>query len=297
MMAKNADLPTYDENPNLSELVNIKMGFFGRLAIKAGVISDDIMFWSWCESFENSGDWITPFIFFQKYRTVPRFAKCRHVKPPTNIIFGVGSILHHITVPDVAVVWGSGLISRDSEFARPKQILAVRGHYTRDRCKTLGFEVPEILGDPGILLPKFYRPREQGTNFKVGIIPHFVNYNEALRIYGKRPDITVIDITNPLPQVISQICQCEGTLSSSLHGIIISHAYGVSCSHVNFGDNLKGDGTKFADYFSSINEEFDRPPISLSKKIGGDELISLSQSNPPPNLEEMQEKLLQVIPF
>lgn len=61
---------------------------------------------------------------------------------------------------------------------------------------------------------------------KVGIVPHFVDYAFFFDNYADKYNI--IDVrTNDVEGVIDQINESEYILSSSLHGIIIAHAYGI----------------------------------------------------------------------
>ncbi len=58
--------------------------------------------------------------------------------------------------------------------------------------------------------------------------------------------------TDNLEGLVDDILSCEVILSSSLHGIIFSHAYGVPAYHVQFTDFFKNGNFKFADYYSSF---------------------------------------------
>jgi hypothetical protein len=41
-------------------------------------------------------------------------------------------------------------------------------------------------------------------------------------------------------------------VSSSLHGIILAHAYGIPVAWTEFSTGLKGDGVKFLDHYASV---------------------------------------------
>jgi len=56
-------------------------------------------------------------------------------------------------------------------------------------------------------------------------------------------------------EVARQIASCTKIVSSSLHGIIAAHAYGIPAAWVQFSDKLSGDGIKFADHFASVGSE------------------------------------------
>ncbi len=64
--------------------------------------------------------------------------------------------------------------------------------------------------------------------------------------------VKVIDINGGLEQVVDEIVSCKRIVSSSLHGIIASHAYGVPAARIKFSDRLVGDGFKFRDYWESV---------------------------------------------
>lgn len=134
----------------------------------------------------------------------------------------IGSMLEHANKN--TVVWGSGFIAPNG-ICKARQIYAVRGKCTAKRLKTLGYDISHvILGDPGLLLPLLIKPAESQTRL-VGIIPHWRETEDFFSVYGKTH---VIDIrTTDIRHFISEVTNCKYILASSLHGIIIAHAYGI----------------------------------------------------------------------
>ena len=67
------------------------------------------------------------------------------------------------------VVWGAGSFG-ELKGVVPKQICSVRGKLTRDILIEKGIDCPKVFGDPALLLPLVYNPREmfkvQGSKFK-----------------------------------------------------------------------------------------------------------------------------------
>ena len=72
-----------------------------------------------------------------------------------------------------------------------------------------------------MILPYFYYP-EVKKKYKLGIIPHYIDKIKFNEIYMKNDeDVKIIDVTQPIQIVIKDILECEMTISSSLHGIIV----------------------------------------------------------------------------
>lgn len=195
--------------------------------------------------------------------TAIRYSFLNIVKKP-RILLAIGSILNDHPYLNVDV-WGSGMISRDRKVSRRK-FYAVRGKITRDLLIQQGHEVPEVYGDPALLLPLVYIPQSV-IKYKVGILPHYTHYEKLKDKYSK--DVLVINLLDEIETIVSQINSCEYTLSTSLHGLIVSHAYNIPALWVDFpeisGLQLYGDGMKFDDYFSSVNIERYSPLIVRSE--------------------------------
>lgn len=201
-------------------------------------------YWWQGDGFKNFGDQLTPYLL-EKLSHRPVVRATRKAKRP--YIAAVGSILEHVREP--ATIWGSGIIRRDSVLKRPRRITAVRGPATRERLLELGYETPAVFGDPALLLPYIYQPRPR-ERMPVGIVPYCFDFEEVRR--EAPPGVPVIDVKRPVEEVIDAICSCRRIISSSLHGVIVAHAYGIPAVQAVFSDRVYGDGVKYEDYFRSV---------------------------------------------
>jgi len=165
-------------------------------------------------------------------------------------LMGIGSIMKYATPK--ATVWGSGIISRDDTFGEAT-FCAVRGPLSRKRIQNLGYVCPKVYGDPALLLPKYYQKEVKKTK-RYGIIPHYVDQEKAEAIFENAEDCKVLNLLNDdVFKTTDEICSCEFIISSSLHGVIVAHAYGIPAIWVQFSDRLSGDNVKYADYFESVD--------------------------------------------
>jgi len=115
--------------------------------------------------------------------------------------------------------------------------------------------VPEIYGDPALLLYKYYKPMMiNKLKNKIGIVPHKSNYNK----YVDKIDTRKYYLINPLDDfknVINYIYSCKAIISSSLHGLICSDAYNIPNLWLDEYKLVEGD-FKFKDYFASQNRKY-----------------------------------------
>jgi len=214
-----------------------------------------------------------------------------------KIYFTTGSVLAHVTKR--CIVWGSGIISKQDPVAEA-EFLAVRGPETYNYLKAKGYAVNKVFGDPAIVLPNLYNPSIEKT-YKLGIIPHYVDYDTINNWYKDDKDIKVINLLNDdIEAVINDIVCCKNIISSSLHGVIVSQTYQISAVWVQFSKKLSGDNIKFVDYFRSVNIQPYTGAFIQEKKTE-DELFSIL--NEFPNLPEegvinnLRDTLMQVCPF
>lgn len=214
----------------------------------------------------------------------------------TNFL-AVGSILHHAT--NHSIVWGSGIIDRSQKIVRA-DFRAVRGPQTREFLLEQDLKCPEVYGDPALLLPNLFNA-DVNKRYRYGIIPHYIDFKEVSAQYKDKGEILVIDLmTLNIEDVTMQILQCEQTISSSLHGLIVSHAYKIPSVWVEFSNRIFGDGIKYRDYLESVEMEFYKAPV-LEKAYSLKQIEDLFKNFPTNpefhKIEELQGGLMRSCPF
>jgi len=243
---------------------------------------------------KNWGDDLnTPLI---KYITgeIPTYVKHKFIPPSgVDIYLVVGSILRFAT--KYTAVWGPGFISlKDRMKCCPKEIHAVRGPLSRKKLLTQGIACPKIYGDPALLYPRFYKPKNIKKKYKLGIIPHYIDKKvPTVDLFRNKSDIFVIDIQGPINQVVDDICSCERIASSCLHGIICADAYGIPSTWIKFSNRVIGKGFKFKDYFASVGRK-DTEPLVIKKDITIQKILDQFYEY---KLNIDLDKLYEVCPF
>lgn len=253
-------------------------------------------FWSKNNGISNFGDELTPYLirsltdFEPKYTEPKRFSF-------SKTYFLVGSIL--MGAKRNCVIWGSGIVNKSHGVA-PAKFVAVRGPETRKRLLELGYKVPEVYGDPGLLMPRIFFPKVE-KKYDLGIIPHYVDY-EYVEALPRDEGIKIINLQGDIETVITDILSCRATLSSSLHGIIESHAYQIPCLWFKFSENIFGDSVKYHDYLKSVGiKPYEAFTVNL-KRIKVNDMLLLFEKNADLsvmncNLQQLTTKLLNVCPF
>lgn len=189
-------------------------------------------------------------------------------------VMGIGSLLTLVPL-DHSIVWGSGVMSATAPFrGRPAEVRAVRGPLSRKRLLDAGIECPEVYGDPALLLPSFYPFPQVEKKYKLGIIPHYKDRQDPLFDRFKNDnEVRIIEIRNygHWLDFIDDICRCEAIASTSLHGLIVSEAYGVPNLWINMTRREPVDEIKYHDFFLSMGQ--DRRAVSLTDGITKDDLL------------------------
>ncbi|MCM1372463.1 MAG: polysaccharide pyruvyl transferase family protein [Bacteroides sp.] len=251
--------------------------------------------------------WVKPFSTRQLFRKLfsivflGRFSRWKDLqKPNRGVLLSIGSILRNST--GTCKIWGSGFMNySDPVHIHKDNIYALRGNESKLKILKQGIAVNDVpLGDPALLLPLWIKP-EINKDIPLGIIPHHREVDYFIRIYGDK--YLIIDLrTDDVEKVVGQICSCRKILSTSLHGIIVAHAYGIPALWIKNGD-IDTDGFKFKDYFSSVGIEyydgFGNITELLEYPKSYQELFDIhkEQALIQVSLEQIQRDLLRGAPF
>jgi hypothetical protein len=173
----------------------------------------------------------------------------------------IGSIINEANSD--SLVLGAGLVASDRNPNGNPNFSFVRGNLTVKALAEKGIDVQnDILGDPAVVLPQFYKPKIADLRYELGVIPHVVDVDLARNIFGNIRGVKIIDLNLQSPKyseienIIDSICSCKSIISSSLHGLIVAHAYGIPGAWCEFSDRVIGDGFKFRDYFSAYSRDY-----------------------------------------
>ena len=194
------------------------------------------LWWSKTPKPGNLGDILSPLILRHLGFNVKRVSR-----DSINKFLAIGSITKFIKSNDT--VWGSGIMHDDDPISENAHYLAVRGPLTGKKVNC------DVFGDPALLCPVLF-PFENTKEKKLGIIPHYIDYQKEMLGNDIKSEINILN-SNPL-KVIRLINDHSEVISSSLHGIILAHAYGVPAGWWRPSSRLDGDDSKFRDYAESV---------------------------------------------
>ena len=177
----------------------------------------------------------------------------------------IGTLLDAVNYSrESTIVWGTGVSGQDRLFTIPKEIRSVRGKKSIEFLQQKNMPYPALVGDPALILPLFYQPKNKEKKYKLGIIPHIIDLEHPVikQIQSENSnEVLIINLSkfDKWTDIIDQICSCESIASSSLHGLITSDTYGVPNCWIELSGKISGGHFKFYDYASSVNRTFNGP--------------------------------------
>ena len=193
-------------------------------------------------------------------------------------------------------IWGVGFATYNQStlVKNPNLFYAVRGKLT---VNSLNLTSIIALGDPGLLLSKFYMPITK-KKYDICIVSHFGDYKYIKKNYGNKYNIINMGKNN-IELIANSINRCNFIFSSSLHGIIFSHSLGIPAVHLKHKTFSKKD-YKFKDYYSVLDIKYTK--IEL-KKVNFDNIIKKYEKTrfkflpSYKNIRQIQDSLLFYFPY
>ncbi len=202
-------------------------------------------------------------------------------------LLAIGSVLHFARNGDT--VWGSGINGKIPEQMHRFDTLdvrAVRGPKTRDLLLARGIAVPQVYGDPGLLMPLFFPRRAlmPEPRRELVIVPHF---NESPDKYRGHEQHLVFPNCEPAT-FVRRLLAADRVVSSSLHGLILAEAYGIPAVYLDW-DNGE-DRFKYDDYYHGTGRLQWQAGSTVEEclRIGGNAAF---------DLERLQQGLLESFPY
>tara|TARA_R110001592_G_scaffold39563_1_gene130241 strand:- start:277 stop:1176 length:900 start_codon:yes stop_codon:yes gene_type:complete len=253
----------------------------------------------WWDGKPNFGDAIGPYLI---EKITGKSAVNVRGDRSAAAIFSVGSI---ITMMDRkgCVIWGSGLIGSLDEKQKERltivapNVRAVRGKLTKKILEDdLGWEIPNVFGDPALLLPDYFKPDLTEKN-NIVVCPHF-SHKSSFSKLAHSDNIKIIDVADPMESVVSTIASSKVCISSSLHGIVVAQAYGVPWVWLHFeGNHLSGSDLKFQDFFSTLHSfKGGVYEVPTNSTITQDTLFNIAGLSVLPKLSIDLEELRKAFP-
>lgn len=153
-----------------------------------------------------------------------------------DVILG-GSVLGEVSAARSGTpVWGAGFLTDGGEWSGPAlDFRAARGPLTASR-------VPgdPAIGDPGVLVSRLVPDRREVADRAPVVFRHYAD-----------PRLGDVRGDHRASELLPVIASASEVVSSSLHGIIVAHAYGIP-ARWDPHPAVIGDGYKFADYALSV---------------------------------------------
>lgn len=259
----------------------------------------------WWDMKKNFGDLIGPWVLEEL--TARPVHNTIGQPSSANAIMTVGSLITGMQRPGMTI-WGTGLIAPLSASAikklktrEPDKILAVRGKHTRQQLiNELGWNVPEVYGDPALLMPYLFQPKLKSSPDRpgLGVVPHYSHKKLLTRDHIKRYGGFPIEVQCQAEKVITEIALSDVVISTSLHGLVLAQAYEVPWVWLRVIDKgLIGDEFKFEDFFTVLERSQVAVFEVMAKDLEKLDLVEVARTATMPKSYFEPLKLVEALPF
>lgn len=185
------------------------------------------------------------------------YCKKKSIKIPGVEMFEhyllIGSVIDKMNSKSTVIGSGANSEERIKDLKEMGNILSVRGHKTKLLIENhFQCEINVLLGDLAVLYPDVYMPKVK-TEYKYGLVLHYVDENHAIKDIAMFNNVNIISVRQKPKDFVKDLLACELIISSSMHGCILSDAYGIKNKRITLSDNITGADLKFSDYYSTTD--------------------------------------------
>tara|TARA_B100001027_G_C16267379_1_gene332931 strand:- start:6098 stop:7687 length:1590 start_codon:yes stop_codon:yes gene_type:complete len=258
-------------------------------------INNRNLWYSSCNNNRNVGDLIGKYIYEKITGNKINYIHPKDTKD--KVYLTCGSIIQYKHVKyNNTIIWGSGIMFEKINKFNSK-IFAVRGKKTAEILAKLDIKCPQIFGDIALLLPRFFNPKNLEKYYDIGLIFHWSHLDkDIINFLKQRYKLKIISVDLEIENFVTEVLKCKYTISSSLHGVIISHSYGVQSLPFNLEETgLNGTFFKFEDYYSIFDLQF--KPYFKNDILNSKNIINLIKNYNQPKFPINTDKLYNSCPF
>lgn len=190
-----------------------------------------------------------------------------------------------------ATIWGTGILNlkhvaivQEQSVFREYDVRAVRGPLTKRALEAAGYKVPNVFGDPAILIKNIYSPEHIEKKYDCSLIFHFRYAREVAGIN------CITTETKDFKYFVDEIVSSKKIISSSLHGIIFAETYGIPT--VMLCENIEQEDVfKYYDWYYSTG----RYNVKIADSI--EEALEMEPMELPKNLDLLRKGLIESFPY
>ena len=232
---------------------------------------------------------------YDAYELVIEFLTGRKIAP-TNSTERPALTLGDNSPAANSILWGAGLPNTDAELAQSLDIRAVRGKLSAEKLHQQGLDVPEVFGDPLLLLPQALPIERKQSASGTAICAETRHVDDFAKF--SQPEIEIVDQGGTGTDAVEKIATAKTCISTTLFGALVAQAYGVPWVWLRLDGSIDAT-TEFAfhDFLTLLDEKDVRAIDSDLDTLTALELDAMSDTARLPKVNIDLNQLLYAFPF
>lgn len=191
----------------------------------------------WIRGLRNFGDRMAPLVFQHLTGRLPEY--CTPDCGQSHFL-SIGSMLADASAH--STVWGTGILKWNNHLNPQATISMVRGPLSYAAVRSQGIRCPPLWGDPVSFAREMF-PQASTLLGEWCIVPHIRD-----RLVAVPEGLSVVHPSLLPHEFCAQLTGYRYVLSSSLHGLVAAHSFGIKAGWLKLSNRPLGDDTKFRDY-------------------------------------------------